>query len=84
MKNKPHSYEPGDKLWINKSIFKDAYGKSQASDRLISKGFGPFSITCSDSKNAVEVELPSHLRIHSVVNAMHTILYFEQSDEIAL
>ncbi len=43
-KYNPHSYKPGDKLWINKSLFKDAYSKSQESDKLSAKRFGPFKV----------------------------------------
>ena len=42
LKYKPHMYKVGDKLWINKALFKDAYSKSQASDKLSAKRFGPF------------------------------------------
>lgn len=84
IKYKPHSYKEGDKLWINKSLFKDAYAKSQASDKLTSKRFGPFIVKSLVGKNAVEVELPSHLRMHNVINVMHTVPYFVQPEEIAV
>ena len=77
-------YKVGDKLWINKSLFKDAYSKSQESDKLSAKRFGPFTITRLIGKNAVELELPSHLRIHNVVNVMHTVPYCEQPKDIGI
>ena len=72
LKYKPHMYKVGDKLWINKALFKDAYSKSQASDKLSAKRFGPFKVTKLIGKNAVELELPDHVKIHKVVNIMHT------------
>ena len=83
-KYKPHSYKPGDKLWINKSLFKDAYSKSQESDKLSAKRFGPFTMTGIVGKNAVKVELPDHVKIHDVINVMHTVPYRSQPPDIAV
>ena len=84
LKYKPHCYKTGDKLWINKSLFKDAYSKSQVSEKFTSRRFGPFTVTRVIGKNAVEVELPSHFRIHNVINVMHTVPHYEQPNEIAV
>ena len=83
LKYKPQSYKIGDKLWINKSLFKDAYAKSQTSDKLTSKKFGLFIVKRLVGKNAVEVELPSHLRIPNVVNVMHTVPFYSQPIKLA-
>ena len=83
LKYKPHAYEVGDKLWINKSLFKDAYSKSQESDKLSAKRFGPFKVTKLIGKNAVELDLPDNVKIHKVVNIMHTRPFFEQPEGIA-
>ena len=64
-------------------MFKEAYAKSQASDKLISKRLGPFNVKSLIDKNAVQVELPSYLKMHNVINSIHTVPYFEQPDEIA-
>ena len=63
---------PGEKIWISKSLLKDAYSKAQESDMLTSKRFGPFKILRLIGKNAVEIDLPSHLKIHKAINVMHT------------
>ncbi len=83
LKYKPHSYKIGDELWINKSLFKDAYSKSQASDKLSAKRFGPFKVLELVGKNAVKLELPKHFKIHDVVNVMHTVPFHKQNSEIA-
>ena len=83
LKYKPHMYKVGDKLWINKALFKDAYSKSQASEKLSAKRFGPFKVTKLVGKNAVELELPDHVKIHKVVNISHTTPYCEQPEEIS-
>ena len=37
IKDKPHVYNVGDKIWIKKRLFTDDYAKSQVSDKLSSK-----------------------------------------------
>lgn len=83
LKYKPHSYKPGDELWISKSLFKDAYSKSQVSDKLSAKRFGPFKVLELIGKNAVRLELPDHVKIHEVVNVMHTVPYHKQPVDIS-
>ena len=82
MKYKPHSYFVGDKLWINMTLFKDAYSRSQKSDKLTAKRYGPFVVTKLIGKNAVKLDLPSHFKIHDVVHVVHTVPYTEQPIEI--
>ena len=68
----PHSYYEGDLLWINRSLFKDAYSRSQVSDKLTSRRVGPYAVKKLIGKNAVKLDLPSHFQIHDVVNVVHT------------
>ncbi len=63
----------GDRVWINKTLFKDAYSKSH--DKLSAKRFGPFSEKKLVGKNAVKVELPSNFKIYDVVHVIHTAPY---------
>ena len=81
-KYKPHTYRVGDKLWINRSLFKDVYAKSQESDKLSARRFGPFQIVELIGKNAVRVDLPDNLKIHDVIHVMHTVPYYEQPGDI--
>ena len=73
----------GSKLWINKTLFTDAYSKSQDSDKLSAKRYGPFVVTEIIGRNAVRLDLPSHFRIHPVVHVIHTTPYVEQPRDIA-
>ena len=82
-KFKPPNYKVGDKLWIKKSLFLDAYSKSQESKKLTAKRFGPFVIRELVGKNAVRLELPDHFKIHPVVHVIHTTSFFEQPSDIA-
>ncbi len=41
---KAYSYKVGGRLWIYKIFFKDAYSKSQESDKMSAKRFGPFFV----------------------------------------
>lgn len=80
---KPHSYNIGDKLWLNKTLFRDAYAQSQKSQKLTSKRFGPFKVTRLIGRNAVELDLPDHVKIHKVVNISHTVPHYEQPSDIS-
>lgn len=57
-KFKAPDYEVGSKLWINKTLFTDAYSKSQDSDKLSATRFRPFTVKKLIGKNAVRLELP--------------------------
>lgn len=84
LKYKPHSYTIGDKVWVNRTLFKDAYSRSQTSDKLTARRFGPFVITELIGKNAVKLELPNHIRIHDVINVIHTTPCYDQPADIAV
>lgn len=80
---KTPEYEVGSKLWINKTLFIDAYSKSQESEKLSAKRFGPFIVKELIGRNAVRLELPDHFKIHPVVHVIHTTPYVEQPKDIA-
>ena len=63
LKYKPHTFKPKDKVWINKSLFKDAYSRSQ---NLINKHKNDperFKIVQMTRENAVETKRFGHLKI---------------------
>ena len=64
-------------------MFKDAYAKSQDSDELSARRFGPFVILKLIGKNALKLELPDHIGELPVIHVSHTIPYKEQPAEIA-
>ena len=70
-------YEVWSKLWLNKSLFTDAYSKSQQSDKLSSRRVDPFEVKELIGKNARRLELPDHFQIHPVVHVIHTMPYKE-------
>ena len=80
---KKPEYTKGSQVWINKSLFKDAYLRSQDSDKLSAKRFGPFRVTELIGRNAVRLELPNHLKIHAVIHVVHTNPFVEQPADIA-
>ena len=82
-KYKVPSYKVGDKVWLNRTLFKDLIAKEQESDKLSARRFGPFKIKRLIGKNAIDLELPDHLRIHPVVNVSHTTPHNDQPDDIA-
>lgn len=63
-------------------MFTDAYSKSQRSDKLTSRRFGPFIVKELIGKNAVRLDLPDHFRIHPIIHVSHTIPYVEDSKYI--
>ena len=81
---KPPEYQVCSKVWINKTLFSDAYSKSQESEKLSSKRVGPFTVTMLIGKNAVKLELPAHFKIHPVVHVIHTTPYVEQPADVHL
>ncbi len=56
-------------------MFKDAYVKSQESNKLSDKRFGSLPIFGRVGKNAVKLDWPSHIKILDVLNLIHTIPY---------
>lgn len=83
-RSNPPKYEKGCKVWLNRTLFTDAYAKSQQSAKLSAKRFGPFEVKELVGKNAVRLDLPNHLKIHDVVHVSHTVPFVEQPRDIAL
>ena len=81
-KHTPPSYKVGDSVWIQKALFKDAISRTQASDKLGARRFGPFEITELVGRNAIRLALPAHIRIHPVWNIAHNIPYRQQPSDI--
>lgn len=81
--HKTHSYEVGDKQWLNRILFSYVKTKSQGSDKLRSRRFEPFVITNLVGENAAKVELPDNMRIHHLVHMLHTTPYALQPEDIS-
>ena len=79
---KKPTYEIGDQVWLKQSLFKDEYAKSQPKDKLTARRFGPFKIIKLIGKNALKLELPSHLKIHSTVHVSHTRPFVKRLSDI--
>ena len=77
------TYKVGSKLWINETLFTDAYSRSQDSEKLSAKRVGPFVVTKLIGRNAVRLDLPPHFKIHPVVHVIHTTPFVEQPRDIA-
>lgn len=77
-------YRVGSKLWLNRSLFTDAYSRSQEKDKLSARKFGPFMVKELIGQNAVRLDLPAHMKIHPVIHVIHTTPYYEQPTDIAL
>ena len=79
----PHTYQIGDKIWLDKALFRDAIAKTQPSDKLSAKRFGPFEIKELIGKHAIRLDLPQSIKLHPVVHVVHTVPYKEQPLNIA-
>lgn len=84
IKYNPRAYKVGGKLWLNNTLFRYSYSKSQESNKLSSKRFGPFIVTRLIGKNAVELELPDHIKIPEVLHVSTTVPFYEQPEDIEL
>jgi hypothetical protein len=84
MRYRAHQYEVGNMVWINKTLFPDAYSRAQSSHKFTAKRYGPFVIQELVGKNAVRLELPDHLKIHPVVHVIHTTPYRSQPPDTAV
>jgi hypothetical protein len=76
-------YSVGDYVWLKKTLFMDAYSRSQESAKLTAERLRPFRIVELICKNAVKLEFPDHLRIHPVVHVIHTKPQYEQPLDIS-
>jgi hypothetical protein len=72
------AYAVGNFAWLKKELFTDVCSKSQESNKLSVKRFGPFTIVALIGKNAVKIDLPEHLKIHPVVHVIHTTRHHAQ------
>ena len=84
MKYQVPNYQVGGIVWLNRSLFKDAYAKSKESDKLSARRFGPFLIEKLFRKNALKLELPDHIKIHPVLHVRNTVTHKEKPAEIAV
>lgn len=80
---RPHSYRPGDFVWLNKKYFTDIVYRSQLSKKLGARRFGPFRILELVGKNAVRLDLPTSIRAHNVVHVEHTKPHVTQPPDIS-
>lgn len=76
------SYVVGSKVWINKSIYNDAYSKSQKSNIIASRRLGLFTVKERTGKNAFRLDLSRHFKIHPVVHLSHTMPIVKQPHNI--
>lgn len=82
-KCRPHSFKPGDYVWLDKRYFTDAAYKVQTSKKLASKRFGPFQILELIGKNAIKLKFPAHIRAHNVVHVEHVKEFRQQPPDIS-
>ena len=67
---------------LSTSAFRDFYTKGRSSHKLNSRKIGPFPIIELICRNAVRLDLPPTMRIHSVINVSHTLPYFARDPEL--
>ena len=76
------NYAVADEVWLEKSLWKDTYARSQASEKLSAKRFGPFRILELIGRNAIRLDLPSHCKIHPDVDVCRTRAFIQQPSDI--
>ena len=71
-------YKPGDQVWIDRALFRDAIAKTQISEKLTPKRYGPFTIVELIGKNALRLDFSSKVRLHPVIHVLHTTPFAAQ------
>lgn len=79
----PPTYSEGDKVWIKHTLHKDAYSKSQASDKLGATSVGPFDIMKRMGNKALQWDLPAHVNSNPVIHDFRTVPYSEPPSDIS-
>ena len=75
-----NEYKVGDLVMLStKDLKYQIVGKR--TEKLIERFVGPYKVKKIISANAVELELPSKIRIHLVVNISRICRYIEQVEE---
>lgn len=77
-KYKTSSYKVGSHLWINNSLFKDAYSGLQGSETLGAKQCALFLVMKIIGRNVVKLDLSDHLKMHPAILMSHNTPYVEQ------
>jgi len=82
-KHRPPNYSVGDLVWLESSVYRDAFSRAQPSAKLAARRVGPFPILQLVGRNAVRLALPPTLRIHPVVNVSWTKPCRQQPRDLA-
>ncbi len=75
------NFKVGDRVWVRKELFMNAYARSQPSEEFKEKRYGPFKILQLIGKTAVKLDLSSNVKGHPV-NVSFTVPYHEQPLDI--
>lgn len=76
------NYIMGDRVGLQRSLFRDAIAQNQASKKLGPRRFGPVPILALVGRNAVRLDLSSNIRIHPVVHVEHTMPFRDRPSDI--
>lgn len=61
-------YLEGDKIWVSRKLWRDAYIPARPSAKLEATWFGPLTVLKLAGENAVNFGLPRNMRTHFVVH----------------
>ena len=80
---RPHTYKTGDRFWLSRRLFSDAYARAEASRKLTAQPFGLFTIERLVGRKKVKLAIPNGLKLHDVFHVTLTRPVVEQPPDIA-
>lgn len=75
-------YAVDEKVWLHKSLFRDAVSRVQEPRKIGTRRFGLNDILQCISKNAFRAKLPGNVKIHDVIHVIQTIPHRKKPAEI--
>jgi hypothetical protein len=82
-KKKEPPFDIGTMVMLDTKYIRPPSHRTKGSHKLRSKYIGPFKIIKIIGKNAFEIELPAHMKVHPVINAEYLKPYQESPERFA-
>lgn len=82
-KHRSGVFAQGDLVWLSATYLNPPWEKKRQTKKLLPKYYGPFRIEKKINDNAYRLTLPSHMKIHPVINIQYLKPYVQSPDEFS-